>query len=461
MDYRLQLRHLLHEQPLQEISAELGIDRRLLQDVVACTAHLDTGDLLRLIRKLGGELAVRPHAIPDAAKGEPVVRDLEAGDQGILPSKGLRLEGLFDEVGPVPANMRPAELAEWLVENGVPYVECWRKCLAACLCPFAEPRHLGGSAPDRRCGIQANAIHNLCLTSGVELDLSDPARLERFLSAVLAYSRVAWASFAQSVTAACPRAAASWGQGVSRARLFEAQSVADRGQRFLDQYRSAIETLAKPIRWFVEGESEVAFFGELLKAANGDDFVPSRLQPIGGIGNVKNLRLVLKQAQAEGFEPVVVVDRLERSLFNEAQKLVSDGLLDEQALIVFDKDFESSFPPKILVRGFSAVAGPEFTELVGTAAARCEQADAGGFADELMSLLRARGLSAADARDRANSWKVPAARELATLAEKSLNAWISGDQVEEVEIARVTRDVVWSTLWFGSRPSSSIGKAHA
>lgn len=355
--------------------------------------------------------------------------------------------------------MRARDLAAWLVDNSVPWIECWRKCLAACICPFAEPRTLGGGSPDRRCGVQANSIHNLFATAGRELDLSRRDQLEEFLSGAISYAGLAWLSLIQSVTATCPQAAWAWGEGVSRVRLFEAFGLADQVQRFLGWFRPTIQETAKPIRWLVEGESERVFFSALLKREHGDRFLPSQLQSIRGSGNVKNLRMVLEQAQAEGFEGMVIVDRLTPSLVNEAQKLIGEGLLDRQALIVFDRDFESSFPAEFVIRAFSRVAGAEHEETVREAARRSQRTGSRGFVEELKNLLLGLGWEGPAAKERVEGWKVPAARILARIAIGRLDAWISGSKGDTVEIARVVRDVVWSALWFGSTPSSSLTAA--
>ncbi|TAM56641.1 MAG: hypothetical protein EPN53_01605 [Acidobacteria bacterium] len=384
---------------------------------------------------------------------------LGPGNKRLLPSKGLRPEGLFDGADPIPADMKARDLAAWLVENSVPWIECWRKCLAACICPFAEPRFLGGGAPERRCGVQANAIHNLFATAGRELDLSRRDQLEQFLSGAISYAGLAQLSLILAVTATCPGAAGAWGKGVSRVRLFEAFGLADQVQQFLGRLRPAIRETAKPVRWFVEGESERVFFLALLKHEHGDKFLPSRLQSIRGSGNVKNLRMVLEQAKADGVQGIVIVDRLTTSLVNEAQKLISEGLLDRQALIVFNRDFESSFPPEFLTRAFWRVAGAEHKETIREAARRSDGAGSPGFVTELQRLLRSQGWPAQAAKELVEGWKVPAARILARIAVRTLDVWISGRQVDTVEIAGVVRDVVWSTLWFGSRPSSSLAGA--
>ena len=459
MDYRLQLRHLMHDQSIPEISAELRIDQRLIEDVMGCRSHLEIGDLLRLLNRLGGELAARPHVIPDAAHREPMACIQTGAEEQLLPSSGLRPEGLFDDEGPIPCDMSAKDLAAWLVDNSVPWIECWRKCLAACVCPFAEPRNLGGGVPDRRCGVQANAIHNLLLTAGGELDLSRPDQLEQFLSGAISYAGLAQRSLIHAVSATCPQVAGAWGEGVSRLRLFEALGLADHVQQFLGRFRSTLHEAARPIRWFVQGESERVFFFALLRCAHGDEFLPPRLQSIRGSGNVKNLRIALEQARAEGFEAMLVVDRLDQSLLNEAAKLTGDRLLDGQALIVFNRDFESSFPPEFLIRAFSRVAGAEHEETIREAASRLEGADSPGFVEELKGLLRGQGWAGLASKELVEGWKVPAARILARFAVRKLDAWISGTQVDTLEIARVVRDVVWSPLWFGSRPSASLTNA--
>lgn len=103
MDYRLQVRHLMHDHPISEVSLDLGIDQQVLEDVLACRVHLEIGDLLRLVSRLGGELAARPHVVPDAANGEPVLSIQAAEDERLFPSKGLRPEGLFDQAIPYQA----------------------------------------------------------------------------------------------------------------------------------------------------------------------------------------------------------------------------------------------------------------------------------------------------------------------------------------------------------------------
>ncbi len=370
-----------------------------------------------------------------------------------LSTKGLEIERRYGERVRLDRDTDLYGLAKWVIENSVPWIACQKKCPASSYCPLAAPRSIWGSADDDRCGVMGNAIGTFIFCAGSTLRVRSPRRLQALVDTARLYADLALSSMQSLGTALSPGVLRWWATSAADSMRGSTLHISGLSQSVLESWSLMSSSGPRSILWLFEGTSEMLFFSSLLRAHHGEAFVPSRAIDLGGIGSMKNAKLLVRQKCTEGMEPLLLLDSGSVDDDKRVESFVGAGLIRRKNVLRFRKDFESSFPKQFLATIFGNLIAVQHRTALEEALRAYRRRRSRGFTSEFKAALRSHGMRPEDASVYVNDKKVRAARQMADHLRPHLQRILSSSS-RTPEIERVIRRVVESTRDY-SRPLGS------
>lgn len=250
-------------------------------------------------------------------------------------------------------------LAEKLIEEWIPYVECDRKCYRSDYCKFTKPNPYH---PDRltdiKCGVVVNALRLFIRTSFSILESLPPDKIQYYLDGAFYYSQ--FILNAEHMIGMCIDEDVFEDYGEYAPAIFgHTTKLRDYLNNLGGVFQHIPEFRSKKGVLFVEGRTEKAFL-EKLKESHSTWFLHLNIEVYDGTGNrrPKRIQMLLDNYQKQGYKVYIQgdADGKDSKIFNE---LVRKGAVEENDTFVFEHDFETSIPTKML---FSALYELELLE---------------------------------------------------------------------------------------------------
>lgn len=247
-------------------------------------------------------------------------------------------------ISTIDGDFTPDTLTDYLVNKWVPYVECHRKCYAADACEYAQtPRR------DARCGLQKAIIKNFIYMAKNNLCEGTSEEKEALLGGAFHIAGYAAQATNDISMLANEHVISEWKE---YAHIVVTITINLREKLNLaGQFLSKVPNIyrRKPII-LVEGESEKAFLCK-LKESHLAWFTNLRIEVYGGSGNTnpKRIEMRLDKYNEDGYVCYMQGDKdgKEKSNFD---KLIRKGTVKPENIFEFKHDFETSIPPKVLLK---------------------------------------------------------------------------------------------------------------
>ena len=242
------------------------------------------------------------------------------------------------------------ELASILVEAWIPYYEC-DKCGKVDFCKYTEPhQYRPGRTREIKCGVAVNALQNFVRVSFPVLSKIEKSHQQKVLDAAYYFTRYIYESEQYNGLCIDPEMLDWFGQ-YSLGTMVRISRLAED----LTQFRSLLRDVPDfsyniPI-FFVEGEAEEAFLFEMQKTRSSW-FQNLNVRCIGGEGNFNARRVteLFQQLRRQGYNVFVQADGDVNNCIQAINTLIANGVLDEEKVVKFKYDFESTFPPGMLLK---------------------------------------------------------------------------------------------------------------
>ena len=235
-------------------------------------------------------------------------------------------------------------LAETMIENWVPYIECHRKCSRADSCKYA-PKKKG---LDIRCGVVVEALRNFVNATFEILKGLNKKQRQGYLDGAFFLSQFVLEQEGSVGMCTDKDCVEDW--GTSAPMLF--------GR--LTQLRGHLNALASCWKdipemcgtqhvLLVEGESERAFLTE-LKKSHSSWFLGLNVDVYGGRGNrrPKRIEMLLQRYARQGYTVYATGDA-DGSNDDIFKRLVDSGLVTRENTFAFAHDFETSLPQSMFL----------------------------------------------------------------------------------------------------------------
>ncbi|MFS1422869.1 hypothetical protein [Shewanella sp. 10N.286.48.B5] len=253
-----------------------------------------------------------------------------------------------DKKGVITGEFNTQSLSDYLIEYWVSYVEC-HHCPRENTCKFAIPHpKWEWKKLEILCGVKSEFIRNFVALTFEEYIGADSDAQERLLSATFHLSEYAIMSEQQI------------GWTIDDEWL---KNLGTYGKTFLgnivhlrEKLTHAAQDLSyvpnlynrKPIL-LVEGQSEKAFLDKLRESHNSW-FTDLRTEVYGGNGNAhpRRIQMRLEKYVEDGYTCFMQGDKdgKEKGSF---EKLIKQKVVEEKNTFLFDYDFESAIPRKLLL----------------------------------------------------------------------------------------------------------------
>jgi len=234
-------------------------------------------------------------------------------------------------------------LAETMIENWVPYIECHRKCCRADYCKYAPVK----KGQDIRCGIVVESIRNLTRATYSILERLEGLQIQKYLDGAFFLSRFileAEGAVGMCMDDGCVR---YWDE-LSPMLFGRLTRLRGHLNDLAANWKEIPELRATQHMLLVEGESEQAFLDELRKS-HSSWFLDLNVDVYGGKGNRRpgRIQMLLDRYARQGFVVYAVgdADGASADIF---QRLVDDGLVKRENTFTFSHDFESAVPLGLL-----------------------------------------------------------------------------------------------------------------
>jgi len=119
---------------------------------------------------------------------------------------------------------------------------------------------------------------------------------------------------------------------------------------FIQNFDFIDKDIEKKYLIFVEGDSEQKALENLTLNLNIFFGLGSKIISLGGKDNAKinNLRTLLRRLKEKHNDFFIILDGADNNVKQYKEDLVREGLIKENHFILWDKEFEDSFPPKII-----------------------------------------------------------------------------------------------------------------
>lgn len=272
---------------------------------------------------------------------------------------------IFDIAGtrrvPLLGQYSASTLAAALIEEWVPYFEC-HKCGRFEYCKFVERLpHSRSHARDIKCGVAVAAIHELVHRCFDILPTADQKQRQHFVDGAFHFFQFVYKAELQIgnfLDGAILDWWSTWAPA-SFGQLAHLRSHLDAVAHHLGRFQAI---RARQAILLVEGWSEKSFV-EQLKQSGLAWFLHLNVRQYGGRGNRRpgRIELLLEEYRMDGYSTYLQGDADGGRPSDVFSQLISRKLVDAAHTFVFQDDFESCVPLKLL---FRAVRGLE--ELDGT-----------------------------------------------------------------------------------------------
>lgn len=235
-------------------------------------------------------------------------------------------------------------LAETMIENWVPYIECHKKCFRSDSCRYAPKI----KNQDIRCGVVVEAIQNLVSATYSLLVTWTRTQIQQYLDG--AYFLSQFILGVENAIGVCTNAEciSSW-QKWAPMLFGRLTGFRDYLNHLAENWKTIPELWATQHVLLVEGESERAFLDELRKS-HFSWFLRLNVDVYGGKGNrrPRKIQMLLNRYTRQGYTIYAVgdADGANSDIF---KKLVDSGLVKSENTFVFAHDFETSLPPRLLL----------------------------------------------------------------------------------------------------------------
>lgn len=242
------------------------------------------------------------------------------------------------------------QLASVLIEAWIPYYEC-DKCGKVDFCKYTEPHpHLPGKTRDIKCGVAVNALQNFVRVSFPVLSKIEKSHQQKVLDAAYFFTKYIYESEQYNGLCIDPEILDWFGQ-YSLGTMVRISHLAED----LTRFRSLLKDIPAfsynlPV-FFVEGEAEEAFLFEMQKTRSSW-FQNLNVRCSGGEGNLNAKRVteLFQQLRQQGYKVFVQADGDVNNCIQAIKALISNGVLDKEKVFTFKYDFESAFPPEMLLK---------------------------------------------------------------------------------------------------------------
>jgi hypothetical protein len=255
----------------------------------------------------------------------------------IYGDKTLSINGDYDNVS----------LSELLIINWVSYVEC-HHCSRENTCKFVQPHpHHEWKKLEIRCGVKSEFIRNFVALTFDEYVNADSLIQEKLLSATFYLAEYVFLSETQigwTIDKNWLEGMGEYGKSflTNMVHLREKLTQAAQDLSFLPRLYDK-----KPIL-LVEGQSEKTFIDKLRESHNSW-FSDLRTEIYGGNGNAhpRRIQMRLDKYAIDGYTCYMQGDKdgKEKGSF---ERLIKQGTVLEENTFLFEFDFESSIPKKLL-----------------------------------------------------------------------------------------------------------------
>lgn len=241
-------------------------------------------------------------------------------------------------------NYTAESLADKLIEEWIPSVECDRKCYRSDYCKFTEPSPYH---PDRltdvRCGVVVNSLRLFIKTSFPILEALPSDKVQYYLDGAFYYSQ--FILNAEHMIGMCMDKDVFEDYGEYAPAIFgHTTKLRDDLNNLGSVFQHIPEFRSKKGVLFVEGRTEKAFL-EKLKESHSSWFLHLNIEVYDGTGNrrPKRIQMLLENYQKQGYKVYIQgdADGKDSKIFNE---LTRKGSVKESDTFVFKHDFESSVP---------------------------------------------------------------------------------------------------------------------
>lgn len=240
-------------------------------------------------------------------------------------------------------------LGDYLVGQWVGYVEC-HHCPRSETCKYVEPHPTyDWKKKEIICGVKADVIKNFIKLSFEILSKSDDEQKEKLLSS--AYYLAEFAIDAETQVGILIND--NWLDFLGPhapnffARIVHLRETLNKAAQVLGYIPELYDR--KPIL-LVEGESEKAFLDK-LREAHISWFSDLRVEVYGGSGNKhpKRIQMRLDKYIEDGYVCFMQGDKDGKEK-DEFQRLIKQGVVNEENIFQFEFDFETAVPPKLLLK---------------------------------------------------------------------------------------------------------------
>ena len=259
--------------------------------------------------------------------------------------KNITLSGHYDS----------DSLAQKLIDEWVPYIDCGRKCPKSDYCKYTKPNpYHPDILTDVKCGIGVDTLRNFTRSTFHILEKLSPENVENYLEGAFYLSQFVLSAEA-TVGTCINKYTIEWWDTYAPAVFGHVTKLRDQlnklGSVFqhIPEFRSANGVL------FVEGWTEKEFL-EKLRESHSFWFLHLNIEVYDGSGNrrPKRIQMLLDNYVKLGYKIYIQgdADGKNSEIFNE---LVRKGSVTEDCTFVFKYDFESSVPLDLLLQALQAL----------------------------------------------------------------------------------------------------------
>ncbi len=245
-------------------------------------------------------------------------------------------------------------LAEKLIEEWIPYVEC-HKCGKYDYCKFATPVYENSTRmKDIKCGVSVSAIKNFTRFSFNVLTSLEKNNVQDYLDGLFYFYQFVYYTEHSIGTYMNKYFIEGWGEYTPS--IF---GKATHLRKYLDKMAFHLRNI-EPFRVqkgiiFVEGDTEKVFLNK-LKESHNLWFIDKNIQAYNGKGNrhKKRIQMLLNDYVSRGYKIYIVGDADGQSpdIF---RTFVNNGTIDSTDQFVFIYDFETSIPGDLLYTALSVL----------------------------------------------------------------------------------------------------------
>jgi len=254
--------------------------------------------------------------------------------------KNITLLGQFD----------PNSLAQKLIEEWIPYIDCERKCPRSDYCKYTKPSpYHPARLIDVKCGIGVNTLKNFVSCTFHILEKLSPENIENYLDGAFYLSQ--FVLHAEGTVGFCIdndiiKAFGEYAPAIfgNVARLRDELNKIGALFKHIPEFRSVKGVL------FVEGWTEKELL-EKLRESHSFWFLNLNLEVYEGKGNrrPKRIQMLLDKYKKLGYKIYIQgdADGQRSEIFKE---LVRKGSVTKECTFIFKYDFESSLPPTLFLK---------------------------------------------------------------------------------------------------------------